>query len=243
MAFAAAFVAALVASLASGLTGFGLALVLVPALLLFYEPATVVPVTLFLGMVTAAAVVWDARREVRPRFVFFLLPFAFVGLAAGSEVLRVASPDPIRLVAGMLVFISALLLARNVRLPGSSTRRGAAVAGLLSGGLSTSVGMAGPPVVLLFAARNLPKRSFRGNISAYFLALNAMALATLFVRGVAGTGDLPLAAALVPAAFAGKALGTALMNRIPEGMFRFVSLGVVSLTGLLGVVTAVRALL
>lgn len=55
--------------------------------------------------------------------------------------------------------------------------------------------------------------------------------------------DIPLALSLVPAAFLGKVLGTAFLKKISEGVFRAISLGVVILTGILGVATALRALL
>jgi hypothetical protein len=56
-------------------------------------------------------------------------------------------------------------------------------------------------------------------------------------------GDLPLAAVLVPAAIVGKAIGTAFLEMISEGAFRTLSLGLVILTGTLGVATAAWALL
>lgn len=237
-----ALAVALVSGAATGLTGFGFALVLVPGLLLFYEPQTVVPVTVTLGMITAAVIVLDSWREARVRLVISIMPFAVLGLLAGSEVLRLLDSDYIRLGAGLVVLGAALALSRDVRLPGASTRPVAAGAGFLSGFLSTSAALAGPPIVLLFAARELPKRVFRGSNAVYFTALSLAALAALFLRGVADAGDMALAAALLPAALAGKALGTALVKRTTEESFRRVALALVVLTGALGVATAVGAL-
>jgi uncharacterized protein len=44
-------------------------------------------------------------------------------------------------------------------------------------------------------------------------------------------------------ALVGKAIGTAFLNRISENAFRVLSLGIVLLTGTLGVATALWALL
>ncbi len=49
--------------------------------------------------------------------------------------------------------------------------------------------------------------------------------------------------ALIPAAFLGKAIGTAMLKRISEKAFRTITLGIVILTGTLGVATAIWALL
>lgn len=234
--------AALVAGTISGLTGFGLALILVPTMLLFYEPTTVVSVAIILGIFVALTVIADSWREIQGRAVLALLPFAFVGLVVGSQILKVVDEQYIQLFAGVMVVCAAGLLIRSVHLPGAKTRTGTAVAGLTSGTLSTSIGLPGPPVVLLFTARSLPKRNFRVTGAAYFLSINLVGLSILFLRDIAGPEDLPLAAALVPAAFIGKALGTVLLRKVSERRFRLIALGVTALTGALGALTALWTL-
>lgn len=236
-------VAALMAGIASGLTGFGLALILVPAMLLFYEPATVVSVAIVLGIFVALTVIADSWREIQNRVVLALLPFAFVGLLAGSQILKVVDEQYIQLAAGAVVVLAAGLLVKSVRVPGAKGGLGTAVAGLTSGTLSTSIGLPGPPIVLLFAARGLPKKNFRVNNAAYFLCINLVGLSILFLRGIAEPEDLPLAAGLVPAAFIGKAIGTALLSKVSERVFRLIALFVTALTGVLGALTALWALL
>jgi uncharacterized membrane protein YfcA len=55
--------------------------------------------------------------------------------------------------------------------------------------------------------------------------------------------EVPLGLLLIPAAIAGKALGTALLGRVSERTFRSITLGLVILTGTLGAATAAWALL
>jgi uncharacterized membrane protein YfcA len=73
--------------------------------------------------------------------------------------------------------------------------------------------------------------------------MSLITLVILAARGLVDAADLPLAAALVPAAVVGKAIGTAFLKRISENAFRALSLGLVILAGTLGVATAVWALL
>ena len=243
VALLVAILSALLAGIVSGMTGFGLALISVPLLLFVYEPRTVVVITAVLSVVINFAVVWDSWRDADRRVVIALLPPAFVGVVAGAELLRVVDPDYIRLVVGIVVVFSALLLLRDIRLPGAQTRWGAVVAGSASGALSTSTGLAGPPIVLLLASRGFPKRVFRGSSALYFLVMSLLGLAVLLSRGLLEAGDVPLTLALVPAAFLGKFIGTALLKKVSEKAFRVVSLGLVILTGALGVATAAWALL
>jgi uncharacterized protein len=144
VAFAVAFAAVLFAAAVSGLTGFGLALIAVPPLLLVYDPATVVVLIAATSLLTNTVIVLDAPRRVRVREILALLPWALAGLLLGTEVLRVADPDHIRLAAGVLVVVFAAVLMREVGLPGAGGRWGTALAGTSSGLLSTSTGLAGP---------------------------------------------------------------------------------------------------
>ncbi|WP_166172806.1 sulfite exporter TauE/SafE family protein [Rubrobacter tropicus] len=238
-----ALVAALLAGTVTGLTGFGLALVSTPLLLFVYEPRTVVVLTVFFSIFINIAVVWDSWREARRALALALLLPSVVGVVLGAEVLRVVDPVYIRLAVGLVVVFSALLLVREVRLPGAGTRWGPVVAGSASGALSTSTGLAAPPIVLLLASRRLPKAEFRSTSALYFLAMSLVGLVVLGGRGLIEAGEVSLGAVLVPSALVGKVLGTALLKRVSERAFRAFSLGLVIMTGTLGVATALWALI
>lgn len=237
-----ALFAAFLAGGVSGLTGFGLALTSVPLLLFVYDPTTVVALTGVLSVAINAAVVWDSWREAEKRLVFALLPPALLGIVAGVEVLQAVGPDYIRLGVGTVVVFSTLLLLREVRLPGAGTRWGPVVAGSVSGALSTSTGLAAPPIVILLASRAFPKRAFRGSSALFFLPMSLMGLAALVLWGLIDAGHVVLALSLVPAAVLGKLVGTALVKRISEKTFRKITLFITLLTGALGVATALWAL-
>jgi uncharacterized protein len=237
-----ALLSALLAGAVSGLTGFGLALISTPLLLFVYDPKTVVVITAALSIFINFAVVLDSWRDAQRRVVIALLPPAFVGIVMGVEVLRVVNPLYIRLAVGVVVVFSALLLLRDIQLPGAETRWGTVVAGWASGALSTSTGLAGPPIVLLLASRGLPKRVFRGSSALYFLVMSVAGLIILFYRGLFDASDVQLMLVLIPAAFLGKAIGTAMLKRTSEKAFRTITLGIVILTGTLGVATAAWAL-
>jgi uncharacterized membrane protein YfcA len=65
----------------------------------------------------------------------------------------------------------------------------------------------------------------------------------LALGGLVEAPEVPLGLALVPAAIVGKALGTTLLKHVSESAFRAITLGLVILTGTLGVMTAAWALL
>src|SRR3712207_6221274 len=140
-----ALVAALLAGTVTGLTGFGLALISTPLLLFVYEPRTVVVLTAFFSIFINIAVVWDSWREARRPLALSLLVPSVVGVVLGAEVLRILDPIYIRLAVGAVVVLSALVLMRDVRLPGAGTRWGPVVAGAGRGAPSTPHGAGGAP--------------------------------------------------------------------------------------------------
>ena len=238
-----AILSALLAGILSGLTGFGLALISTPLLLFVYEPKTVVVLTAALSVFINFTIVLDSWRDAERRLAAGLLVPACVGAIVGVEILKSVDPDYIRLAVGVVVVFSALLLLRDIRLPGARSMWGIVVAGSTSGALSTATGLAGPPIVLLLASRDLPKHDFRGTNALYFLVLSLIGLVVLYLRGILVGDDVPLVLTLIPAAFLGKVAGTALLKRVSERAFRTISLGIVILTGSLGVATALWALL
>jgi uncharacterized membrane protein YfcA len=238
-----ALFAALLAGIITGLTGFGLAMISTPILLFVYEPRTVIVLTVILSIFISVAVVWDSWHDARWRLALALLVPALFGVVVGTVVLGAIDPVYIRLAIGAIVVFSALLLVKDFKLPGANTRWGTIVAGSASGALTTSTGLAAPPIVLLMASRGLPKHEFRGTSVLYFLPLSVAGLVVLAVRGLIEAPEVPLGLALVPAAIVGKAIGTRLLEHVPEKAFRTITLGLVILTGTLGAMTAVWALL
>lgn len=238
-----ALFAAFLAGTVSGLTGFGLALISVPLLLFIYEPPTVILLTSVFSLVVNVAVVRDSWREVDRRMVAALLFPSLAGVVIGVEILRAVDPLYIRVGVGVVVVVSAALLLREVRLPGAQTRWGPLVSGFSSGVLSTSTGLAGPPIVLLLASRKYAKLAFRSSSALYFLLISPFGLVILFLRDVLPISNLPLALILVPAAIAGKALGTAILRRTSESAFRKLTLFFTLATGALGAATAAWAIL
>ncbi len=234
---------ALLAGTISGTTGFGLALTGTPRLLFVYEPRIVIFLIAVISVFINAAVVLDSYSSARKRLALALLVPAILGLPVGTELLRAVDPRYIRLAVGVVVVL--LRAASGARRAAAWSRDavGTLVAGSASGALSTSTGLAPPPIVLLLAARDLPKHEFRSTSALYFLPISVAGIIALFARSLADVGRIPLAAALVPACLVGKSLGTALLERIPEKSFRLMTLGIVILTGTLGAATAFWALI
>ncbi|CAN5741193.1 sulfite exporter TauE/SafE family protein [soil metagenome] len=227
----------------SGLAAFGFALVAVPPLLLLYEPATVTSISILLVLITRWLILRYAWREVDWHTVATLLPTALVGTVVGLLAIRELGAGWIELIAGLVVVGSAMILLEGLTIPGASSRVAAPVAGLLSGMLATSTGMAGPPVVLLFAARRMPPQVFRGSMTIVFYLTGLLAIGLLVWDDLAGREQLQISLALLPAAVAGTWLGQRALLRFSSQQFHRLVLVLLLLTGSVAVLKAVGGLL
>jgi hypothetical protein len=228
----------LLAGVVSGLSAFGFGLVSVPLLLLIYDPPTVTALAILLASVTRWVVLRNSWRQVSWRPVLLLLPTALAGTVIGSLMLRELDAVYIEAVASSVVIISAMILMAGWRIPGLHTPAATPVAGLISGTLLTATGMAGPPIVLLFAARQYPAQVFRGSLTVIFYLLGAASLTVLVNEGLVGRSELRLALALLPASVIGTWLGQRALHRFTPGQFNRIVLTLLMATGFAGLIVA-----
>lgn len=231
------------AGVVTGLTGFGFALVSVPLLLTVMGPSSVVTTVLVIGWLTSTVNALTARRHVERRLLWVLLPSATLGMIAGGYALRWLDAPVLKLIAASLVIVFTLLLALYRRPPGRPGRAGEALIGGASGVLTTSVGLSGPPVVLLMSAALPDKHRSRATLAAYFAITSPLGLATLLLQGNAPLDAWTAAALLAPIALLGRFVGSRLHRRTPPGMFRLVTLSITLAAGVGGMASALTSLL
>lgn len=233
------------------LVGFGFAFFVAPVLSATLEPAAAVTVLLLLGVTINLLIVTSEPREAlmgRSVLVLFLIA-AMPGLVGGALLLRSLTSDGLQVAIGAAVAVVALFqLARSswgdeaFRLSGHAGTRSTIAAGLLSGALTTSTSLNGPPVVVWLIERGARGNSLRVSIATALLGLNvagALVLALLASRAGQGTGAL-YAVALIPAVLAGHRVGRILFSRIDPD--RYVGLVLVAVA-FAGAATLVNGLL
>jgi uncharacterized protein len=230
------------ASFLGGVTGFGYSLVATPLLLIYgYSLAFVVTVNLALALITRISVAVRFRHSMWPRRVALLVGGAIPGLYLGVVVLGAVNPTDIKIAAGVVTMIAALLIARSVNAPPPRhTIPGAtAVAGFLGGFLGASTSLNGVAPVLLLARDKAAPRSFLADLAMYFVCANAIGLAILAARHTLDTDALsPAFWAWLPGSLLGNWLGTTLGPRLPEAAFRRLTLAVVFVAGGVTALTA-----
>jgi uncharacterized protein len=226
-----AALAALVGAAVQSATGFGFALVLSPALFAVMEPTEAVTALLLLGAVLNVLVLLeghDVRRSLLPPLILPALP----GLALGVALLAALSREPLQVGVGVAVIAAALWQLRDRSV---ARRLPAAVAGLASGVLTTSISISGPPLVLWLEAQGLRSAEFRATLAALFLGLNVLGGAVLLAIEGSGAVDLGELAPLLGLVLIGYALGAFAFRRLDQHRFAVVVIALVICTGVASV--------
>jgi uncharacterized membrane protein YfcA len=227
LAALAAFAGAAVQS-ASGL---GFALVLSPALFAVMDPEEAVTAVLLLGAALCALVLVESHRVATHGLVRLLVP-AVPGLAAGVLLLAALSKESLQVGVGVAVIAAAAWQLRHraaVRIP-------AAAAGFLSGVLTTSISVNGPPLALWLESERVSPASFRATLAAAFLLLDVAGVGLILAREGADTVDPGRLGPLLACVLAGYALGAVGFRRLDAERFSAVVLVVVICAGLASVV-------
>jgi uncharacterized protein len=231
---ALAALAALVGAFVQSATGFGFALVLSPALFAVLEPVEAVTTLLALGLALNLLVLFEHGRpeHVNWRRLVPVLMAAVPGLAVGLVALAQLSKEALQVTVGVAVILAAawqlLRRSRPARPPAGSGW----VVGFVSGALTTSISVSGPPIVLWLEARGMPPKEFRASLAVSFLALNLAGGALLLAAEGPDVLEVGTILPLLVVVLAGHLLGTLAFRRFDRERFFIAVLVLVGVTGL-----------
>jgi uncharacterized protein len=235
-----AALAAFVGAFVQSATGFGFALVLGPALFAVLEPVEAVTALLALGFVLNVLVLFERFRldYVDWRSLWPVLLSFIPGLALGLVLLNALSKQALQVGVGVAVIVAAawqLHGRRQPRRPVLPRSAGWAV-GFVSGTLTTSISISGPPVVLWLEARGISAEEFRSTLAASFMAFNLAGTGVLLASEGSGALNAGVVLPLLGVIAVGYPLGAFAFRRIDRGRFFVVVLLLVVATGVASIV-------
>lgn len=214
-----ALAAALGSAFVRGLTGFGMAILLVPVLALALPPIEAVVLTnalsLMIGATEIRSLVRDAERSA---WVIGALVLAATPL--GMLALSLTGRDVARLVIALIAlsaFIAILLPRRGNAQPGRGVT---GAVGVLSGLMTGYAGMPGPPVVPYYAGRDLPRSTAKASMQLIFTIAASAGLASALWLGVLRWQLLLFAVLILPVIIAGNRLGARVSGRVSDPLWR-----------------------
>lgn len=230
------------------MTGFGFAVLAVPLLVTLHDPVHAVGICMVLSTLSVLLMWWRTRRHEKLPINRRLFAAALVGLPFGLLALNHLDLAVLRVLVGMITLaiaaLSASALWRRPAVPELPARLGlrpTLIAGFISGFLTGSLSMPGPPVVALLNGQDLGKSAYRSTLAAYFALIYPLALFVMIVEGTISGPTALDSLKHVPAMLAGMLLGDVLHRASTRGLFATSSLVLLASAGVVCLATGVQA--
>lgn len=215
----AAGLTALAAAFVRGLTGFGLAIILVPVLALALSPVDAVLVAnfvaLFIGLSELRRLAGDAERTA-----WIIGLWVMLATAPGLILLAATPPELARLLIALVALGSFLAVLTPVRAATVPGRAMTGLTGVTAGLLTGFAGMPGPPVIPYYVGRAIPRAAARASMLLIFTVAALAGLVSGWAIGVLEWRLAWLAASLFPLVLLGNWLGSLAFGRVSDRLWR-----------------------
>lgn len=212
--------AAGVAGLARGFSGFGAALIFMPAASALVTPAIAAPVLLMADGVLALGFLPKAWALARRADVAVMAAGALIGVPLGTFVLRHADPLLLRWIIAVLAGSMLVLLMSGWRYHGTPRRPFTAAVGAISGLFGGLAQLSGPPVVAYWLSGKEEPISVRANIILFFGATTLLTTVSYMVTGIITLQTVWLAVLVGPLYGLGLYAGARLFRLASPELFR-----------------------
>lgn len=220
------------ASTTQGLAGFGFAIVSVPIMIIFISPKMVVPIVMMQAILINLLILIEARKWLDLKRIWPLIVAGIAGIPVGTYLLVVLDVNVLRVFIGSVIVPFAIAYMMGFTKQVKNEKLAFASIGFISGLLSASTSIGGPPVILFLVNQGVDKQTFRANLVAYYLVVALVVILAFVLSGVITTTVIQYAIWFLPATLLGTITGIKLAHKIDENLFRKIALIVVTIAAL-----------
>ncbi len=212
--------AAGVAGLAHGFSGFGAALIFMPAASALVTPAIAAPVLLIADGLLSLGFLPKAWTLARRSDVAVMAAGAVVGVPLGTLILQQADPLLLRWVIAALATAMLMLLMSGWRYHGTPRKPVTALVGAVSGLFGGLAQLSGPPVVAYWLSGKQEPIAIRANIILFFGATTLFTTVSYLLTGIITLQTVWLAMLVAPLYGLGLYAGARLFRLASPELFR-----------------------
>lgn len=220
----------LVASILQTSTGFGFSILATPFLLLLFKPMEAIQINLILSLFISVALLTKIKEDIDYGILKRFIIGSTAGLPLGIMFFLVLDVKNLMLGISLIILGLTLMLILKFRI--TQTKGKDITVGGLSGMLTSSIGMPGPPLLLYFAGTDTEKAKLRGTTLAFYLFIYFMSL--IFQVIFTGTNENIWLSSLfaLPVVLIGLFLGQLLFKVINQHFFRIFTYIILLFTGI-----------
>lgn len=220
----------LVASTLQAGTGFGFSIMATPFLLLLFEPHDAIQLNIILSLVISVIMTYKLRSEVNKESLIRLIKGSLIGVFPGMLLFIFLDVRILKILVSFLILSSTALLVAKINVKQTNTKE--LITGALSGLLTTSLGMPGPPLLIYFAGAKVDKSTLRGTALAYFVFVLPISLLLQFSMYSISKGVWISTLWALPFAVMGIYLGQWVFTRLKQQLFEKIIYALLFFTGI-----------
>lgn len=225
---------ALVAGLVRGFSGFGNAMVYLPVAGQVLGPFEALTSLVVMEVTAPLIHVPRALRDGHPGDVMRLSLGALVAVPLGVFVLSIIERETFRWGVSTVALIALVILITGFRYRGELTKPLIYATGAMGGFLGGSVGIPGPPIIVLYMASTLPPAAIRANNTLYLIAADIILLIVLLLGGVLVISALAIGGLMIVPYLLGNYLGGRLFRPEAERLYRRIAYVIIALSAITG---------
>lgn len=230
----------LVASVLQTSTGFGFSIMATPFLLMLFQPHEAIQINIILSLIISISLIWKIRTDIDFILLKRFTLASIVGVPFGILFFISININAFKLGVSILLLILTLLLICNFKV--KSTQFRDYIVGGLSGLLTTSIGMPGPPLLLYFTGTDTEKGKLRATTLAFYLFIYFISLITQII--FIGTNKIIWESSLyaIPIVFLGLFIGQIIFKWLNQRIFRIFTYILLSCTGIFLLIESLSSL-
>jgi uncharacterized membrane protein YfcA len=225
--------AMLAAGAMRGFSGFGAAMLGMPALSMVFPPALAAPIMTSIQMLSSLQTVRPDRPHILWRQALILAAVSGLAALVGAQLLVAANPSVSRLIMGCIVLAAVVILASGWRYQGQPRLGLTLSAGVCSGLGNGFSAIGGPPLVAYFLGGPFSPLCARATMTVIFGVQSAVSLLTLTAMGKVSAQTLLFVLIAYPLQAIGIVLGRRLFLRHGDSHYRRVCILILALMALL----------
>jgi uncharacterized membrane protein YfcA len=220
----------LVASVLQTSTGFGFSIMATPFLLMLFLPKEAIQINIILSLIISISLIWKIRKDIDFSIIKRFIVGSIVGVPFGIIIFISMNIIAFKLGVSTLLLALTLLLILNFRV--KQTRIRDFIVGGLSGLLTTSIGMPGPPLLLYFTGTDTEKGKLRATTLGFYLFIYFISLITQII--FTGTNKLIWQSSLyaIPIVILGLFVGQIIFKWLNQRIFKIFTYILLSFTGM-----------
>ncbi|GHH99165.1 sulfite exporter TauE/SafE family protein [Neobacillus kokaensis] len=220
----------LVASILQTSTGFGFSVISTPFLLMIFHPQEAIQINIILNFLISVLLFRKIRTDIDYVILKRFILGSLAGVPFGILLFISININAFKLGISILLLLFTLLLICRFKVKRTKFRD--FIVGGISGLLSSSIGMAGPPLLLYFTGTDTEKEKIRATTLAYFIFIYFISLIVQII--FAGTEKIIWQSTLyaVLIVFFGLYIGQMIFSRLNQRVFRIFTYIILSCTGI-----------